>query len=415
MKYFYLFAFLISVSLSSLAQSNYKPGYVVDLRNDTLKGFIDYKEWENNPKTFTFKSNLNQSQPQTYTNQTANAFGITGVEHYHKFTFSKSNSTTNINTLHVGLDTTRSSDIAFLKVVVKGKKVSLYSFTDTIKTRFYITTDKNVNPRELDYYVFYLVYNSNSYQTAYTFRDQLNEIVSDDAITNPKLASKIKYAYYKESDLKAIAELINGETSVNTKQSGVSGIRYFAGAGARFGKLETGGGATFFPEGTNASSTSAFLSGGLDILTNKYTQKFVFRAEINLSKDHYIIPPTPLNGVGTTGEINIKQTNAQLSPQIIYNIYSTNKFKVFIDGGVGLNFSSYSGSYIMNFNNTSTIEKKDYPEFEKFYLAFNTKAGFVISNKIELYVSRGFSAPITQAQATPANVSYYQAGINYLF
>jgi len=57
MKYFYLFAFLISVSLSSLAQSNYKPGYVVDLRNDTLKGFIDYKEWENNPKTFTFKSN----------------------------------------------------------------------------------------------------------------------------------------------------------------------------------------------------------------------------------------------------------------------------------------------------------------------------------------------------------------------
>jgi len=414
MKYVYLFAFFLSVSLSSFAQSNYKPGYVVDLKNDTLKGFIDYKEWENNPKAFTFKSNLNQS-PQTFTNKTANAFGITGIEHYHKFAFSKSNSTTNINTLHVGVDTSRSSETTFLKVIEQGKKVSLYSFTDSVKTRFYISTDKNVNPRELDYYVFYVVYNSNSYQTAYTYRDQLNEIVSYNDITNPQLSTKIKYAYYKESDLKAIVELINGEKPETTKQSGVSGIRYFAGAGARFGKLETGGGATFFPEGTNASSTSAFLSGGVDILTNKYTQKFVFRAEINLSKDHYIIPPTPLNGIGTTGELNIKQTNAQLSPQIIYNIYSTNNLKVFIDGGVNLNFSSYSGSYIMNFNNTSTIEKKNYPEFEKFYLAFNTKAGFVISNKIELYVSRGFSAPITQAQATPASVSNYQAGINYLF
>ena len=414
MKYVYLFVFFLSVCLSSFAQSNYKPGYVVDLKNDTLKGFIDYKEWENNPKAFTFKSNLNQS-PQTFTNKTANAFGITGIEHYHKFAFSKSNSTTNINTLHVGVDTSRSSETTFLKVIEQGKKVSLYSFTDSVKTRFYISTDKNVNPRELDYYVFYVVYNSNSYQTAYTYRDQLNEIVSYNDITNPQLSTKIKYAYYKESDLKAIVELINGEKPETTKQSGVSGIRYFAGAGARFGKLETGGGATFFPEGTNASSTSAFLSGGVDILTNKYTQKFVFRAEINLSKDHYIIPPTPLNGIGTTGELNIKQTNAQLSPQIIYNIYSTNNLKVFIDGGVNLNFSSYSGSYIMNFNNTSTIEKKNYPEFEKFYLAFNTKAGFVISNKIELYVSRGFSAPITQAQATPASVSNYQAGINYLF
>ena len=89
MKYLYLFAFFLSVSLSSFAQSNYKPGYVVDLKNDTLKGFIDYQEWEINPKEFTFKSNLNQSEPQIFSIDNANAFGITGAEYFQKFTFSK--------------------------------------------------------------------------------------------------------------------------------------------------------------------------------------------------------------------------------------------------------------------------------------------------------------------------------------
>ncbi|MDB5026006.1 MAG: hypothetical protein JWP78_3761 [Mucilaginibacter sp.] len=32
----------------SYAQSNYKPGYVITLKGDTLPGFIDYREWNSN-------------------------------------------------------------------------------------------------------------------------------------------------------------------------------------------------------------------------------------------------------------------------------------------------------------------------------------------------------------------------------
>jgi len=416
MKYLYLFTFLLFASLSLSAQSNYKPGYVVDLKNDTLKGFIGYKDWEINPKAFTFKSNLNQSPTQKFSLDDANAFGVIGIEDFRKFVFSKSNSVTDINKLEVGIDTSRTLDTAFLKVIVRGKNVSLYSFTDNIKTRFYTTTDKDHEPQELDYYVFHQIYNNANTLTVYTFRDQIKSIASNYETNNAKLANKIRYAYYRESDLRAIVELMNGEKPQSVKQSGVSGIRYFVGAAARFSKLETGGGETFFPDGTNASSTSPVLSGGIDIYTNKHTQKIIFRAEINLSSDHYNIPPTVINGGGTTGTLDFRQNTAQLTPQIIYNIYSTNNFKILIDAGVSLNFSSYSKhTYTMNFNNVSTIHNENYPDFEKFFAAFNAKAGFVIGKKIEVYASHAFSAPISQFGSAPANVSYYQAGLNYLF
>jgi hypothetical protein len=43
-------AFLLLPVLAS-AQSNYKAGYVINLKGDTLKGFINYKEWNQNPST----------------------------------------------------------------------------------------------------------------------------------------------------------------------------------------------------------------------------------------------------------------------------------------------------------------------------------------------------------------------------
>jgi hypothetical protein len=47
------------VSKITDAQKNYQPGYVVTLGNDTLTGLINYKNWEKNPKSITFKSDAN--------------------------------------------------------------------------------------------------------------------------------------------------------------------------------------------------------------------------------------------------------------------------------------------------------------------------------------------------------------------
>ena len=41
----------VLLPLLSIAQSNYKPGYVVDIKGDALHGYLDQKEWGHNPKS----------------------------------------------------------------------------------------------------------------------------------------------------------------------------------------------------------------------------------------------------------------------------------------------------------------------------------------------------------------------------
>ena len=64
MKKYYLLL-LFFVPLISIAQSNYKKSAMVDMNGDTIRGFINYKEWGQNPKEILFK-NVLSDQPQKF-------------------------------------------------------------------------------------------------------------------------------------------------------------------------------------------------------------------------------------------------------------------------------------------------------------------------------------------------------------
>jgi hypothetical protein len=52
---------LLSVMICGalFSQSNFLPAYVIDNRGDTLYGFIDYRNWANNPSRISFREDLN--------------------------------------------------------------------------------------------------------------------------------------------------------------------------------------------------------------------------------------------------------------------------------------------------------------------------------------------------------------------
>ena len=56
--FFLLFPFFTN------AQSNYKPGYLVTIKGDTLHGLIDYRQWDNNPGAVAFKKEPGQDNPE---------------------------------------------------------------------------------------------------------------------------------------------------------------------------------------------------------------------------------------------------------------------------------------------------------------------------------------------------------------
>jgi hypothetical protein len=70
--------FLLVVTTSNLeAQTNYLKGTIVNNNNDSIQGFIDFRNWETNPKSITFKKNLEGSKT-TYSPTQIKAFMVGG-------------------------------------------------------------------------------------------------------------------------------------------------------------------------------------------------------------------------------------------------------------------------------------------------------------------------------------------------
>ena len=47
---------------SSFGQNNYKPGSIINKNGDIIQGFIDYKNWEKNPKIISFKHSTEKEE-----------------------------------------------------------------------------------------------------------------------------------------------------------------------------------------------------------------------------------------------------------------------------------------------------------------------------------------------------------------
>ncbi|HJP62283.1 MAG TPA: hypothetical protein VJ844_02520 [Mucilaginibacter sp.] len=203
---FILGAILIALicPLTLFAQSNYKPGYVVNTHGDTIKGFIDYKEWNTNPEQVSFKNNLAGEKVQVFDIKNAKAFAVDGFEYYERHNVKVSMDSLDMNAAnnHPRADTLPGN--VFLRVIEKGEHLALYRYTDYLKKRFYIAeTNGFQEPEELAFHARFdrleltaMVYNRR-------YRAQLLYIAQKYKPDDRKLQRIISNAAYNEDDLSA--------------------------------------------------------------------------------------------------------------------------------------------------------------------------------------------------------------------
>jgi len=153
MKYPFLLVLILLSTAFASAQSNYTPGYVVSLNGDTSKGFIDYKGWERNPDNIYFKDDINGSA-KTYTTANINAFGVAGLEYYEKRTVPVSTDEIDINKLSTSPQVDYVTKTVFLRVLNKGKLLTLYLFVDDLKKRYYVTDNTSGEIQELGFHMY---------------------------------------------------------------------------------------------------------------------------------------------------------------------------------------------------------------------------------------------------------------------
>ena len=268
---------ILLLPLLSRAQSNYKPGYVVNLKGDTLRGSVDYQEWDKNPTQVSFKNGSGNAQELSLKN--TKAFGVTGFEHFERGIVSVSLDEIEATKATARIDSNYHIDTVFLRVISGGSTLTLYSYKDDIKVRFYLVETGQSPPQELEFHAY--SGDNQAIQYVNRYRTQLQYIAQKDAVGNTGLARTISQARYDEGDLLKIVSTINGNAGSTFTAKSLVGIRFFAGLSAVSNDMLFNGDITY-PDNYHISPRA---SVGVDFLANKITQRLFLRIEVSVSTD----------------------------------------------------------------------------------------------------------------------------------
>jgi len=416
MKYFYnLLALIVLIPFFSSAQVNYKAGYVIGLNGDTLKGYVDYREWDKSPKQILFNSTATGSG--TICNvANCNGFGITGYEYYRKFVVSASMDKTQPTELSTGLDTSQITDTAFLKVITQGAKVNLYTYADGLKQRIYVA-ENNGSPFELIYHLYVNPDDPTKVITVNAYRRQLERLAVIYQPADEQLKEKISTSPFDARNIRQIVNEINGAgnyTETVTKSGG--GSRFFVGIGAVNTQNKYSG--TVF-DGQSHSSFYPNFDFGFDFLGNKSIGALIFRLELGFTGNKAQFSNLTVNSIGESynSKLSFNQFITYINPQILYNFYNTSDLKVYAAFGALINYSANSNKNytdLITLGTATNLTYPDFPDLNSVYFNVSAKVGVVIKNW-DVFVGYNPTAHINDNYGTSMKASQAEAGVKYLF
>ena len=417
MKKTFIFTMLCFMSAMLFAQTNYKAGYVVNLKGDTLRGFINFKEWRNSPTSIDFKTEPKSGFAQSYSVANIKCFIIDGYEQYFAYTVKISLSHTDVLDATVGIDTSYKTDTVFLRVLYKGRKATLFEFQDDLKKRFYFLDNTVAVPEELIYSVYHDPENTSEVLKNNYYYSQLNLL----AMRNQKDLTKLVGANlnYEEGDLIKVFAMIDGENKHQTEAILKSHTRYrkLLGVAANLNTFQYTG-ASPFPDNTATTFVSPTLSVGFDDFLNPNVGRSLFRVEIALSVTNFTATDQG-NNYSTNYVISqkISQITSSLRVQTLYNFYNADLFKVFGGLGLSLNYSIYPTNKFTGNYNGSTSSQNNYPQMRNLWATTFAKTGVVLSRKTELFIEYNMPfVPITSDYLYfSSRLQTWAIGVNFLF
>ncbi|MDN3549412.1 outer membrane protein [Mucilaginibacter aquaedulcis] len=396
-----LYALLFAATLFPFflkAQSNYKPGYAITVKGDTLRGFIDLREWQLDPRNINFKTSANANETRILGPSAITFFDISGLVSYQRYIGKLNVDRTSTTLMINGRDTTTITDTLFLKFLQKGSKVSLYEYNDKIKNHFFVADNVDGKPTEL----VYRIYNDGDKTVTETgYIRQLYALAVKYGVGDA-LRIQIERADYKLLDLEKITAKINNIDKKDIEKTPTlnKGTTFFVGIGLNLSTTTT---KDIFPQHTSSTSFFPRVSVGLNVLGNPNVGRFVFRVEAAFtgnkirSNNNFNDPINSMNNA----MLAIDQYTVSIIPQVIYNFYNTDKFKFY--GGAG---AAFSGSKYNNNTNLIVTDGWTY---------FPLKLGVVLNKKIDISVAYSPSVGITNTNSYEIAISILQAGLNYNF
>jgi len=204
--------------LHVLAQ-NFYPGFAIKNNGDTLKGYLKFRRWENNPAGTQFKPGARDNTIMlTASNTSYFSIDVGSKVEFQRYAGPISMDVVNINDLGTFRDTSYKVDSVFLKVLRKGPNLQLFSYDDNLKTRYFIADKPEFSPVELVHRIYYKIDSTGTKSTINedTYKRQLY-LLTVKYGKDDELKDMIYRSNYNGASITAIADKINGYTSKDIK------------------------------------------------------------------------------------------------------------------------------------------------------------------------------------------------------
>ncbi len=278
----FIFLFLFVFAYSATAQRNFTSGYIITLPGDTLRGFINEKGWEINPKNVQFITSLN-ADPIIYEVQQLQGFFVENTGDFYKraivtidYTPHKIDDILDVKRLAALESQYIKLDTVFVRELVRGK-ASLYFLKDRMgKTHFFASKQPHESLFELINRA-YRIGNQIGYSAAY--RTQLQGLLSEDT----KAVGSVETSSYTGFDLSKIFVNYNRISKQRTLVRPVAKdlFRLYALSGLSLIKPHVIGDQKIIYPSRFDYVASPFIGFGLNTILARSRQKFSIYNEVS--------------------------------------------------------------------------------------------------------------------------------------
>jgi hypothetical protein len=247
------------------------------------------------------------------------------------------------------------------------------------------------------------------------FKNQLIEVAKNSPTNTSNLLELLLNTKYEEKDLARVTDLINGGKSQPFPLTKPSTTSFYVGIALSSSKATYDGDNALANGPTNKTSYFPKLTMGIDLRSNPFIGRLIFRFDLSFTGANYEISKVEESVGKTTHSFN--QYTGSLTPQAIYNFYNSDKIKVNAGLGFSLNFSQYSNNkkQFDNFHNPAW-SNEDKVKLRSFWIALPVRIGAVFKKKYEVYAQYNYPfSSITDYMNYSISVKSWQVGFNYLF
>ncbi|AHM63406.1 hypothetical protein D770_25815 [Flammeovirgaceae bacterium 311] len=338
---------------TAFCQENYLPGFIISLKEDTVKGFVDYRNWDKTPKLISFKTGNNQLKsefsPLDIKEFTVNNERYVSAIVETEISPSKVINMQYISELQLRVDTT------FLESMIMGSKSLYYLKNQEGNENFYIGQESK--PELLLYKKYYQLKDGGKVvKENKKYREQLSFYLEGCS----SLGSKIANTPYSKKSMEKLFDAYYSCTQTDMafkKETEKTGVEIGVIAGASLTSVKFRSDHNAFLVNANYNRSSNFAAGlFLDMIIPRTQSKLSFYNELNFTSYQ-------VNGVYTTYEDENKHTSTftefgysylKLNTMARFK-YPVGKAYVYINGGM-------SNGYAVKEINYSKQETKFYTE-----------------------------------------------------